>query len=56
MGDLIEASVSEDTVTTYTARCGKCNTELKQWEDDYTLTLEIKCECCGSINDVGVTY
>lgn len=54
--DDIEAKVSEDIVTTYTARCGKCNTELKQWADDYTATFEIKCECCGLVNEISVPY
>ena len=56
MGETIEANVSEEVITTYTARCGNCDTELKQWVDDYTLSIEIKCECCGSVNDVGVAY
>ncbi|AUR86863.1 hypothetical protein NVP1090B_28 [Vibrio phage 1.090.B._10N.286.48.F1] len=56
MSNSIKASVNEDTVTTYTARCGKCGTELKQWVDDYTLALEIRCECCNSINEVSVAY
>lgn len=54
--DNIEADVSEEAVTTYTARCGRCNTELKQWDDDYTAMFEIKCECCGSVNEISVAY
>lgn len=54
--DNIESIVSEDTVTTYTARCGSCNTELVEWVDDYTATYEIKCGCCGKVNDVSVAY
>ena len=54
--DNIESIVSEDTVTTYTAICGNCRAELAEWVDDYTVNYEIKCECCGKVNDVSVAY
>ncbi|ELA6946680.1 hypothetical protein RBG11_004283 [Vibrio parahaemolyticus] len=51
----VEAGITEEVCTTYTAYCGHCGEVVLEWDDEMK-SLVANCPNCGTENDISNEY